>query len=257
VKWPTARGCAGAFAAIVVVAFAVFVPGTLGDLPLGPRIETFISAACGGPSPCPTAEHLRWLGELERVLAKKMPDLPQDDRTRLARAIYEETRKASLDPLFILALIAVESGFNHVAESDAGARGLMQLRPATLKREAARSRLEGHPDDPALNVRAGIRYFGRLLRAFGSVDVALMAYNAGPNRILRYLQEEGTIPDRFLVYPKRIHQEHRRLKREHPPAERIAVAAIPRGAAPVASARTAGATPIAAASGQAAQVVAR
>jgi hypothetical protein len=244
VRWPTARGCLGAFAAIVVVAVAVFVPGTLGDLPLGPRIETFISAACGGPSPCPTAEHLRWLGELEKVLAERMPDLPQEDQARLAGVIYEEAKKASLDPLFVLALIAVESGFNHVAESEAGARGLMQLRPSTLRREAARSKLEGDPDDPALNVRAGIRYFGRLLQAFGSVDLALMAYNAGPNRILRYLHEEGAIPDRFQVYPKRIHREHGRLRRKHVPAEQVASARTP-GARPSASAESAAATPVA------------
>jgi hypothetical protein len=230
VRSPTARGCAGAFIAIAVVAIAMSVPGTMSELPAAPRIETFISAACGGSSPCPSADYLKWLGELETVLAERMPDLPEHDRTKLAGVIYEEAKKASLDPLFVLAVIAVESGFDHVAESDAGARGLMQLRPSTLRREAARSKLEGDQDDPVLNVRAGVRYFGRLLRAFGSTDLALMAYNAGPNRILRYLDEEGAIPDRFQVYPKRIHREHGRLKRRHVPPAQLAVAEIPRSA---------------------------
>ena len=226
---PTVKGCAGALVAIVVVSIAMSVPGTMGELPAAPRIETFISAACGGSVPCPSADHLRWLGELEKVLAEKMPDLPEGERVRLAGVIYEESKKASLDPLFVLALIAVESGFDHVAESDAGARGLMQLRPSTLQREAARSQLEGDPDDPVLNVRAGVRYFVRLLRAFGSTDLALMAYNAGPNRILRYLDEEEGIPDRFQIYPKRIQKELGRLKRKHVPPKQLA-ANVPQGA---------------------------
>lgn len=218
---PTARGCAGAVIAVAVLAVATAVPGTMADLPASPRIETFISAACGGPSPCPTPERLKWLRELETVLSERMPDLPERDRSRLAGVIYEEAKRASLDPLLVLAVIAVESGFDHLAESNRGARGLMQLRPSTLRREAARSKLGGgDPEDPILNVRAGVRYFARLMEAFGSTDVALMAYNAGPNRILRFLREEGDIPDRFFSYPERIREEHGKLKRRH--ARRIA-----------------------------------
>jgi hypothetical protein len=213
---PTARGCAGALVAIAVAAAAVSVPGTMSEPPAEPQVETFISAACGGVPPCPSADRLARLGELQTVLAERMPDLPESDRTRLAGVIYEEARAASLDPLFVLAVIAVESGFDNVKRSGAGARGLMQLLPSTLRREASRSKLDGAPDDPVLNVRAGVRYLGRLLRAFGSTDVALMAYNAGPNRILRYLEEEEGIPDRFQVYARRIHREHGLLKRKRP-----------------------------------------
>ncbi len=232
-RWPTVRGCAGALLAIAVMAIAVAVPGTMGELPASPRIETFISAACGGSSPCPSADRLRWLGELEKLLAERMPGLPESDRARLADVIYEEAKAASLDPLFVLAVIAVESRFDHVAESEAGARGLMQLRPSTLRREAARSKLLGDdpddPDDPVLNVRAGVRYFRRLLRAFGSTDLALMAYNAGPNRILRYL-EDGDVPDRLQAYPRRIHRELGRLKHRRAPGAELALQRLPRSA---------------------------
>jgi soluble lytic murein transglycosylase-like protein len=167
-----------------------------------------------------------------------MPGLPESDRTRLAEVIYEEAKAASLDPLFVLAVIAVESRFDHVAESDAGARGLMQLRPSTLRREAVRSKLPGDdPDDPILNVRAGVRYFGRLVRAFGSTDLALMAYNAGPNRILRYM-EEGDLPDRFQAYPRRIRRELGRLKRDRAPTAEP-LARLPRGAVAVQASGTA------------------
>jgi hypothetical protein len=192
---------------------AVVAPASLGEVPhLLPRIETFISAACGGPTPCPSPERRRWLAALDKVLAKRMPSLPADDRTRLARVIYDEAKSASLDPVLILAVIAVESGFDRVAQSERGARGLMQLRPATLRREAERSQLDGDLDDPVLNVRAGVRYYTRLIRAFGSTDLALMAYNAGPNRILKYLEEKEGIPERFRVYPRRVKTELARLR---------------------------------------------
>ena len=226
-KRPTARGCAGALLAIGVGVTATVMPGQMGELAPLPRIETFISSACGGPSPCPTPERLKGLAALETTLSERMPDLPESDRTRLADVIYEESKAASLDPLFVLAVIAVESGFDHVAESERGARGLMQLRPDTLRREAERSRLDGDdPDDPVLNVRAGVRYFRRLVRAFGSTDLALMAYNAGPNRILRYLQEDGEVPDRFLVYPQKVAGELKRLERRR----RLAASHVPFGA---------------------------
>jgi len=61
-------------------------------------------------------------------------------------------------------------------------------------------------------VQAGVRYLRRLLDAFGHEEVALMAYNAGPNRILGYLRE-GEIPPRFHVYPRRVKAELRRLRR--------------------------------------------
>jgi soluble lytic murein transglycosylase-like protein len=216
-KRPTLRGCAGALVAVAVVAAATIVPSTLGELTPLPRIETFISKACGGSSPCMAPDRARWLSALDKLLREKMPGLPSEDRSRLATAIYEEAKAASLDPFFVLAIIAVESGFDNEAESARGAKGLMQLTPDTMRHEAVRSHLDPTDlDDPVVNVQAGIRYLRRLVRAFGSTDVALMAYNAGPNRILKYLQDEGDIPDRFQVYPKRVQGELSRLKRRAP-----------------------------------------
>ncbi len=105
------------------------------------------------------------------------------------------------------------SSFDRDALSERGAMGLMQLRAPTLRRELERAGLEpDFPNDPVANVQAGIRYLRRLLDAFGRDDVALMAYNAGPNRILGYIRE-GEIPTRFHVYPRRVKAELRRLRR--------------------------------------------
>jgi soluble lytic murein transglycosylase-like protein len=81
-------------------------------------------------------------------------------------------------PLSLLVATAYEeSRMNPRARSGAGARGLLQLMPAT-----ARSlRLDG--DDPAANVLAGALYLRQLIDRFGSVDLALAAYNAGPTAV--------------------------------------------------------------------------
>jgi soluble lytic murein transglycosylase-like protein len=83
-------------------------------------------------------------------------------------------------PLSLLVATAfVESRMDPSAESHAGARGLLQLMPAT----ARELRLDG--DDPATNVLAGARYLRQMLDRFGSVDLALAAYNAGPTAVER------------------------------------------------------------------------
>ena len=133
-------------------------------------------------------------------------------RRRLAQAIITEAERASLDPLLVLALIHVESSFDPQAVSEAGALGLMQLLEPTMRRELERSGLAAaDPHDPVANVRAGVRYLRRLIDAFGGVDNALMAYNAGPNRIRGHMRR-GPIPSRFHVYPQRVRGELERLR---------------------------------------------
>jgi rubrerythrin len=132
---------------------------------------------------------------------------------RIAGAILAEAKRAGLDPLLVLALIHVESSFDPFAVSNAGARGLMQLLEPTMRSELERANLPlSDPHDPVANVQAGVRYLRRLIDAFGgNTDVALMAYNAGPNRIRGHLRNGG-IPDRFHVYPERINRELNRLR---------------------------------------------
>jgi len=146
-------------------------------------------------------------------IARRMRGASERDHARLASIVVDAAEWSRLDPALILAMIEVESNFDPAARSNRDARGLMQLRPATLWEEAARSGLAGDdPHAPDLNVRAGALYYRRLLDAFGEKDLALMAYNAGPNRILGYLRE-GEIPPRFHVYPRRVKAELRRLRR--------------------------------------------
>ncbi len=201
---------AGALLAMSAVTASMVVPRSLSELPLSlPR-----DGMTRGEPPSVIADVPPPLqSRLRAHLASRAPGLPERDRLRLAAAILEEAARAGLDPLFLLAVIEVESRCDTEALSESGARGLMQVLPSTLRGEAARSRLlADDPSDPVLNVKAGVRYYLRLLRLFGSPDLALMAYNAGPNRISSYLRS-GSIPDRFRAYPRRVHAELGRLRR--------------------------------------------
>ncbi len=220
---PRARGLVGASVAVAALAAAALFPLTLA--PEAPRPapvelpEPPAAAAELPPGPAGVADHI------DAQLGLRM-QLEPFDRQRIARAILVESTAARIDPLLVLALIEVESSFDPEALSDRGAQGLMQLREPTMRRELQRHGLAlDDPLDPVANVRAGVRYLRRLLDAFGREEVALMAYNAGPNRILGYLRE-GAIPERFHVYPRRVKAELRRLRRSLGQEPPTAVAAV-------------------------------
>jgi len=169
------------------------------------------------------------VARIEEHLARRVRS--QLDPGRLASVILRAAEWARVDPVLVLAIIEVESGFDPAARSSRGARGLMQVVPATLKRQAEISGLPGDdPHAPELNVPAGVLYFRRLLDAFGNKYAALMAYNAGPNRIAGLIRAGG-IPERFHGYPRRVLAEEERLRRAlalEPPVASSAVGAAAR-----------------------------
>ena len=87
-----------------------------------------------------------------------------------------------VDSSLVRAVIAVESAFNRYARSHKGARGLMQLMPDTALRYGVTNRR-----DPIANLHGGSRYLQDLLGMFNNnVVLALAAYNAGENAVIRY-----------------------------------------------------------------------
>lgn len=92
----------------------------------------------------------------------------------------EAGARHGIDPRILSAVARVESGYNPNAVSPAGARGLMQFMPAT----AAGMGID--PMDPAQAVDGAARYLTQQLRDFGSLDLALAAYNAGPGAVRRH-----------------------------------------------------------------------
>lgn len=95
----------------------------------------------------------------------------------------------TLDPLIIISLIRQESAFNPEARSGVGAKGLMQLMPATAKRFNRKVKVN-HLGNPEINVAIGTKYLRQLLTRFdGNLIYALASYNAGENRIDRWRKE--------------------------------------------------------------------
>ncbi len=203
------RVLGGTAAAVAFCAVAAF-PSSLGEGPRPFVASEHVPPACAAP-PCEPGP-AGFVEQVDGQLEARLPQLDAGDRRLLARTIVDEAEAARIDPVLVLALIEVESSWDPGALSGRGARGLMQLREPTMRRELERHGFAfDDPDDPVANVRAGVRYLRRLLDAFGREEVALMAYNAGPNRILGYLRE-GEIPQRFHAYPRRIRTEVRRLR---------------------------------------------
>ncbi len=96
--------------------------------------------------------------------------------------IEDAASKFDVSPDFIRAVISVESSFDEFAVSSKGARGLMQLMPATARRFGVTN-----PFDPAQAIMGGTEYLRYLLTLFHeNLDLAAAGYNAGENAVLRY-----------------------------------------------------------------------
>ncbi len=97
-------------------------------------------------------------------------------------ALDQAAASSDVSLALLLAVIGVESGGQPKARSHAGAQGLMQLMPGTARRFGVRD-----PWDPAQNIAGGAAYLDTLLKMFDEDAVlALAAYNAGENAVLRY-----------------------------------------------------------------------
>jgi len=96
--------------------------------------------------------------------------------------ITEASAEYGVDPELVRAVIRAESRFDPMAESDAGAKGLMQLMPILSKELGVQD-----PFDPRENIFGGVQYLSRLLeRHKGDITLALASYNAGPRNVARY-----------------------------------------------------------------------
>lgn len=139
-------------------------------------------------------------GRLQALTGASTADTPRE----LLRLAYPvdyvalldaETRAAGIDPLFLAALVRVESLWDPNAVSVANARGLTQFIPETAFAMANQFNVEDFTVEdlfrPALSLRFGADYIAGLVRRFGRPDAALAAYNGGPSNAERWLAEAG------------------------------------------------------------------
>jgi hypothetical protein len=119
-------------------------------------------------------------------------------REALEPLIQDVSARHGLDPSLVRAIAHVESQFDSRAVSPAGARGLMQLMPATAKRYGTTDR-----SDPAQNLDAGARYFKDLLTQYaGNLALALAAYNSGEANVERHARRVPPFRETMLYVPE-------------------------------------------------------
>src|SRR5919197_2108691 len=169
------RRGATARSGLVAALFAMLAAGRLPRLPLvggaGETSPLTAQSPAASPSP-PTPE----------------PEAPRASATPYADIIEEASKVYGVSADLLRAVIATESHFDPHAKSGAGARGLMQLTPVTL-RQIGMMKID--PFDPQQNIFAGAKYLSMLLDRFGgNVPLALASYNAGPTAVRRH----GGIP---------------------------------------------------------------
>ena len=133
------------------------------------------------------------------------------DRRPLFKSKYDETivnaaKRFDVDAALVSAVIKAESDYDANTVSHKGARGLMQLMPATAKRFGVTN-----AHDPTQSIYAGTKYLRWLLEKFNdNADLAVAAYNAGEGNVWKY---DGVPPFRETVnYIRRIAKHVRKLE---------------------------------------------
>lgn len=143
-----------------------------------------IERVTGKPAPPATSFFtVPWTGAPAGFATAPCDPMPAD---QLDRLIEKSSKRESLDPELIRAVINQESGNRPCAVSEMGAQGLMQLMPDTASDLGVRD-----PFDPKENVEAGAKLLKQLLTKYdGDISLALSAYNAGETRVDR----DGAVP---------------------------------------------------------------
>ena len=99
--------------------------------------------------------------------------------------IIKHSIEMGVDPALALSIAKKESGFKHEIKSAHGAVGVFQLLPSTA------NRMGYNPYYLSENIKAGLTYYKMMYKMFGSTELALAAYNAGPGNVKKY---GGAIP---------------------------------------------------------------
>lgn len=142
-----------------------------------------------------------WYEQAIRMAAKSK----RFDELRLRFAMPHQqwvahySRTQGLDPSWPQAIMRRESAYAEDAQSSVGARGLMQLMPATAKYVAKRQGWEWSNlaalNQPETNIRYGVAYLSELSKQFSGIKpLATAAYNAGPHRVKKWLPKDKDMP---------------------------------------------------------------
>ncbi|WP_196140598.1 transglycosylase SLT domain-containing protein [Aliikangiella sp. G2MR2-5] len=137
-----------------------------------------------------------WLVEQSQRLARVAAHIPEDERLTILRLVHQEATNFELDPMLVLALIQVESAFDHYAVSNAGARGLMQVMPF-WKDEL------GKPGDSLFDIETNLRY--------GCAILSLYLEKEKKNTTRALARYNGSLGQSW--YPMRVYKKMRKVWR--------------------------------------------
>jgi len=115
--------------------------------------------------------------------APSMPaQISRAGKDRYAPLVENAARAHQVDAALLHAVITAESGYNPAVVSRKGAVGLMQLMPETARRYGVENSF-----DPVQNINGGTKYLSDLLQMFNNnIELAVAAYNAGENAVIRH-----------------------------------------------------------------------
>ena len=201
----------------VALTAVLFVPGLL--------TITFLSHKAKKPGPAHEARAAKTPKDLVKIYSivkSHRPDVSDGEAWKVAEVILEQSSTHSFDPMLVVAMIQVESGFQYAAISPAGARGIMQLLP-----DVAKALLEkispGHDptsrpftpeslDDPVLNIKLGVYYLHDLRKSFRNLNLALNAYNLGPTEIRNRLENKIELSEEYSTAVLTAYQNYKNAK---------------------------------------------
>jgi len=202
---------------------------------LGLLAATALSTGCatstigwveGQPSAPGSGQHSSTTAPQSNAQSEQAPDpfdTTQRQRITLVEPWVEQAARAhNLEPALVHGVIWVESRHQPRAKSSAGARGLMQLMPATANAMArAMGKNRARVYDPEFSTMAGSLYLSRQLKHYdGDMRLALAAYNAGAGNVDRWLAEDGELPPNSVRYVELVMDAKRRFEaRTTPPPQ--------------------------------------
>lgn len=134
----------------------------------------------------------------------------QHSVSTVKESIVKQSLELGIDPALALSIAKSESGFRHEARSRHGAVGVFQLMPSTAKR------LGVNPYYLSGNIKGGLMYYKKMYSLFGSTELALAAYNAGPGTVKKCKGIPHNRETRRFV--SNIMSEYNRLKANPDPA---------------------------------------
>jgi soluble lytic murein transglycosylase-like protein len=166
----------------------------------------------------------RDLVKIYAIVKANRPDVGDGEVWEMADVIRQECIKHNLDPILVLALIQVESGFQFNVVSPMGARGIMQIMPDVAQGLAQESGLRPQSDarrfrpefldDPLFNIKLGVYYLHDLKKSFRDVSIALVAYNLGPTEVRNRLDNNREFSNEYATT---VLSTYQRLKETKPP----------------------------------------